>query len=75
LAYGIHRDKVFAVELGQRDGSGDVDSFLPERWLANFGAEGQLTPDELAQEKQRIRTMEARLWAFGSGGRNCVGRQ
>jgi len=75
LAYGIHRDEVFAVETGRRDEPGDVNSFLPERWLINCGIEGELTPDELAQEKQRIRIMEARLWAFGSGARNCVGRQ
>ncbi|PWW77159.1 cytochrome P450 [Tuber magnatum] len=74
FAYGIHRDEVFAVETGKKDKRGDVDSFLPERWLINGGVGGELTPDELAQEKQRIRTMEARLWAFGSGGRNCVGR-
>ncbi|CAZ80254.1 unnamed protein product [Tuber melanosporum] len=74
LAYGIHRDEVFAVETKQKDEPGDVDSFVPERWLINGGIEGKLTPDELEQEKQRIRTMEARLWAFGSGGRNCVGR-
>ncbi|PWW77160.1 cytochrome P450 [Tuber magnatum] len=74
LAYGIHRDEVFAIETGGKDGPGDVDSFLPERWLINGGIEGELTPDELAQEKQRVRTLEARLWAFGSGARNCVGR-
>ncbi|RPA91632.1 cytochrome P450 [Choiromyces venosus 120613-1] len=74
LAYGIHRDEVFSLEPEQKGSPGGVDSFLPERWLINGGVEGELTPDELAQEKQRIRTMEARLWAFGSGGRNCVGR-
>ncbi|CUS11875.1 unnamed protein product [Tuber aestivum] len=74
FAYGIHRDEVFAVETGRKDNLGDVDNFLPERWLINGGLEDKLTPDEMEQEKQRIRTMEARLWAFGSGARNCVGR-
>ncbi|CUS11876.1 unnamed protein product [Tuber aestivum] len=74
FAYGIHRDEVFAVETGEKDKPGDVDSFLPERWLINGGVEGELTPDASAKEKQRIRAIEARLWAFSSGGRNCVGR-
>jgi len=41
-------------------GKHDVTAWMPERWL-----------DKAADRSE----MEKRLWAFGSGGRRCTGKQ
>lgn len=63
FAYGIHRDlSVF--------GSNNFD---PERWLSGRSHEKQSNEEEV--ETKRVKDMEKRLWAFGSGSRACVGRK
>lgn len=78
FAYGIHRDKdVFAVPyMPDRTQHPRVDEYYPERWLAGEGRDISESPTEYKkQEEERIRRMEQRSWAFGSGGRGCVGKQ
>lgn len=79
FAHGIHRDKdIFAVQ-DRPDGGTDlsgVDDFYPERWLVGEGRDiPGLSTDSIQHEEERIRIMERRFWAFGSGGRGCVGKQ
>ncbi|RPA82339.1 cytochrome P450 [Ascobolus immersus RN42] len=61
LAKAIHQDD----DIYSGDGQWPVDEFLPERWLTRKG---------INNEGERIKKMENRLWAFGSGARGCVGR-
>lgn len=62
LAAAIHQDG----EVYAEHGKWPVDQFIPERWIIRQGE---------ANEEERIKRMEKRLWAFGSGARGCVGRQ
>jgi hypothetical protein len=41
----------------------DAGSFLPERWLS----------DGKEESVNRIKEMNRWFWAFGSGGRMCIG--
>ncbi|KAM5354878.1 hypothetical protein ACJ41O_001524 [Fusarium nematophilum] len=62
LAYTLHRDEeVFPKP----------EEWNPRRWLAKQDKkEGQATS---AEEEERRREMHRRFWAFGSGGRMCIG--
>ena len=81
FAYGIHRDQsIFGS-----------DNFEPDRWLPGRAWENDSNEEELkiggkvchegaltnttVVEKERVKAMEKRLWAFGSGSRICVGRK
>jgi len=81
FAYGIHRDTlVFGNEI-----------FDPQRWIITGppevkerqgSADGTTVVGMhensvvgVSDETIRIKSMEQRLWAFGSGGRGCVGKQ
>lgn len=78
FAYGIHRDKdVFRVpNRPERVCSPEVNEFYPERWLVGEGEDiSGLSASCLREEEERIKMMERRFWAFGSGGRGCVGKQ
>lgn len=79
FAHGIHRDKKVFVAQDRSTGGADlsgVDDFYPERWLVGEGRNILgLSADFIQHEEERIRIMERRFWAFGSGGRGCVGKQ
>lgn len=78
FAHGIHRDKdTFMVRNWPgRTHLPGVGDFYPERWLVGEGRDILgLSADCIQHEKERIRAMERRFWAFGSGGRGCVGKQ
>jgi hypothetical protein len=57
LAYTLHRDKETFIE---------PEEWKPERWM-------QEKPGKSSEDKAKHREMQRLFWAFGSGGRMCVG--
>lgn len=55
----------------------DPEAWDPRRWLSEpdeaVNADGAVNADEAAGEEARREAMRRHLWAFGSGGRMCVG--
>lgn len=78
-AHDTHQDKnIFVVQDRSARGAGlsRVDDFYPERWLVGEGRNIlRLSADSIQREEERIRIRERRFWAFGCGGRGCVGKQ
>ncbi|KAF4983349.1 hypothetical protein FDECE_17319 [Fusarium decemcellulare] len=61
LAYTLHRDEEVFPQ---------PEEWRPERWLPQTST-GKHGTD--SQGATRLREMHRRLWAFGSGGRMCIG--
>ncbi|KAF5676274.1 putative benzoate 4-monooxygenase cytochrome P450 [Fusarium denticulatum] len=57
LAYTLHRDKEVFPE---------PEEWKPERWISQ-------TPGKSPDDEGKHREMQRLFWAFGSGGRMCVG--
>lgn len=84
FAYGIHRDQSiygnneFEPErwlLGRsREQKSNEEDLAKEKVGGKVHQDGALA-DTAAVETERVRSMEKRLWAFGSGNRACVGKQ
>lgn len=47
--------------------------WLPERWLAQQGTTTSSTTAAAEEEREKRKEMDRWFWAFGSGGRMCVG--
>ncbi|KAF4970749.1 hypothetical protein FSARC_2262, partial [Fusarium sarcochroum] len=62
LAYTLHRD----IEVFPQS-----EQWKPERWFAQVSSGDKTT--EPSQDELRLREMHKRFWAFGSGGRMCIG--
>ena len=84
FAYGIHRDQsIFGSD------NFEPERWLPGRSWENKSNREGLGKEEIGRkvchegaltnttevETERVKDMEKRLWAFGSGGRICVGKK
>ena len=71
-AYCLHRNEAVYP---------DPEAWIPERWLNRFeysslvehGASEEDNHENREAEEQRLREMHRWFWAFGSGGRMCIG--
>ncbi|KAM0562944.1 hypothetical protein ACHAPJ_001785 [Fusarium lateritium] len=64
LAYTLHRD----VDVFPQP-----EQWKPERWLTQASSGPGDKTTEPSQDEMRLREMHKRFWAFGSGGRMCIG--
>lgn len=65
MPYTLHRNETVFPE---------PESFRPERWLARESAQAyKLSPAHSYTSDDHLKEMHRWFWAFGSGGRMCIG--